>query len=133
MRRFSLIVSAGLVFSLPTAALAGASETPWTLEQMLVRMADDSEQHAALASHFRSKAALARGEAEREVQRGRSALYTHGNAGMQRFLQARRAASAERLIASAESYDAQARLHEDAAERLADEPRSHDEQARVIR
>ncbi len=120
MRRFALIVSAGLVFSLPTASLAVASETPQSLEHLLVRMADDAEQHAALASHFRAKAALARGEAEREVQKGRSALYTYGNAGMQRFLQARRAASAERLIASAESYEAQARLHENAAERLAE-------------
>jgi hypothetical protein len=50
---------------------------------------------------------------------GRSILYTPGNAGMQRYFQARRAVVAERHLASAESFEAQARLHETEAARLA--------------
>lgn len=133
MRRFVLIVSAVALFILPTPSVAEASATPLTLEQLLIRSAVDAQEHAALASHFRSKAALARAEAERHKEMGRSILYTPGNAGMQRYFQARRAVVAERHLASAESFEAQARLHETEAARLAGEPGREDERARVTR
>ncbi len=133
MRRFVLIVSAVVFFILPSASLAGASATPQTLEQLLVQSAVDAQEHSALASHFRSKAALARAEAEREEKMGRSILYTPGNAGMQRYYQARRAEKAQRHLASAENFEARARLHETEAARLAGEPARADEQVRVTR
>lgn len=133
MRRFVLTVFVGLSFALLNASLAEANATAQSLEQLLIRSAVDAQEHSALASHFRSKAALARAEAEREDKMSRSGVFTPGNAGMQRYHRARRAEKIERHLASAESFEAQARLHEVEAARLADEPQGEDEQARVTR
>lgn len=119
MRRLVLIVSTVLFMALPGSALADAKPATQNLEQLLIRSAVGAQEHAALANHFRSKAAMARADAERQAQMGRSILYTHGNAGMQRYLKARRAETAERHLASAESFEAQAERHAAEAERIA--------------
>lgn len=119
MRRLVLIVTTAVSIALPGAALADARPTPQKLEQLLIGSAVGAQEHAALASHFRSKAAMARADAERAEEMGRSILYTHGNAGMQRYLKARRTETAERHLASAESFEAQAERHEAEAARIA--------------
>lgn len=132
MRRLVLIVSTVLIMTLPGSALADVKPATQSLEQLLIRSAIGAQEHALLASHFRSKAEMARADAEREEKMGRSILYTHGNAGMQRHLKARRAATAERHLASAESFEAQAERHAAEAERIAGASGSVDgaEQAR---
>ena len=119
MRRLVLIVATVVFIALPGSALADVKPATQSLEQLLIRAAIGAQEHAALASHFRSKAAMARADAEREEKMGRSILYTHGNAGMQRHLKARRTQTAERLLASAESFEAQAERHAAEAARIA--------------
>ncbi len=132
MRRLVLIVSAALFIILPGSAFAEAKPATQNLEQLLIRSAVGAQEHAALASHFRSKAAMARADAEREKKMGRSILYTHGNAGMQRYLKERRSEKAQRHLASAESFEAQAERHAAEAARIAGESGegSGDEHAR---
>lgn len=110
IRRFALMLVTALAFGVPAWAAAG--ERLERIEQVLVESAEGPAQHAALARHFRSRAELARVEADELTKRGRSALYAYGNAGMQRFQRERHAALARERLKAAEDYETRARVHE---------------------
>jgi hypothetical protein len=104
-----LLLSAALV-SAPTALLAGAHDDP--LEEHAVEAAKTPEAHAALAAHFREKAAEARAASARH--RSMASAYGRGKQGT-------RTGSfhcdrlSEREAAAAAEYEELAKLHDAAA------------------
>ncbi len=92
----------------PGLALAG--DDGHSLEQMVVEMAHTPADHAALAAHYRAKAAEARDEATRHEKMARTY-------GMQKMGAANQMGSHCKKIAAnstetAAEYDALAQLHE---------------------
>jgi hypothetical protein len=102
----SIALSAVLALS-PIAALAGSGHD---LEQLVVEMADSPSDHAALAEHYRAKAAEARAAAARHESMGR--VYTGGKMMQRAAMQShckRLAASNEAMAAE---YEALAKVHD---------------------
>jgi len=110
-----LLVTAllGVLSAAPVAASGVGSAA--ALERAVIESAEGSGQHEALAHFYRSKAEIARAEADRLELRARSPLYQWGNAGQRRHLRAERLEEAARLRAEVERHEAQARLHEASA------------------
>lgn len=117
MRRLLMTALAGILLATP----ASASSTPdmEALETLIAESADTATEHAALARYFRSRAALARANAEEQERMGRSFLYVSGNAGHQRHQRARRAEVANVLREQAVALEARALAHETAAREAA--------------
>lgn len=93
--------------------LAAADETPRSLEQLAVEMAHTPADHAALASHYRAKAADARGEATRH--KGMARAYTGGKANARAGMQSHCKKIAAKNASIAKEYEALAKLHEQEA------------------
>ncbi|MBK7951959.1 MAG: hypothetical protein IPK00_25190 [Deltaproteobacteria bacterium] len=89
MRRLLMTALAGILLAAP----ASASPSPDTeaLETLIAESAETATEHAALGRYYRSRAALARANADQQERMGRSFLYVSGNAGQQRHQQTRRA------------------------------------------
>jgi len=107
----------GLSLAVPGLASAEGARQP--IELLLIQMAESADQHATLGRYFRSKATVARAEADRIEARGRNPLYLRGNAANQRYERARSAKLALALTTDAERYDALALVHEEEAQKLA--------------
>ena len=119
MRRFFLIMLAGIALATPAAA--NPSPELSALETLIAESAETPAQHVALGRYYRSRAALARSGAEEQERMGRSPLYVHGNAGHQRFQRERRAEMAEALREQASAFEERAAAHETAARMAATE------------
>jgi hypothetical protein len=102
-----LLLTAVLAFA-PAAVLA--DEGSHSLEDLVVRMADTPSDHAALAEHFRAKAAAARKTARRHESMAR----TYGAGKLTE--RAQMGSHCKKLAASsnaaADEYEALAKLHE---------------------
>lgn len=95
-------------------SLAVAAEESDSLEQLVVELAHTSEQHTALAQHFRAKAREARAEADRHAAMGRS--YSAGKLIQRMQMKRHCDGLTEKYTGLAEEYEALAKLHEEAAE-----------------
>lgn len=113
MRRLLIPVLTGILLAAP--AMASPSPEAEALEALIAESAETPTEHAALGRYYRSRAALARANAEEQERMGRSFLYGSGNAGQQRFQQARRAELAHALREQAYAFEARAAAHETAA------------------
>ena len=113
MRRLLMTALAGILLATP----ASASPSPdlEALEALIAESAVTATDHAALGRYYRSRAALARANAEEQERMGRSFLYVAGNAGHQRYQQTRRAEIAGALREKAYAFEARALAHETAA------------------
>ncbi len=94
-------------------ALASAGEDTHSLEQLVIEMADSPADHAALAKHFRAKAAAARAEAARHESMGR--VYVGGKLALRSQMQAHCRKLAAQNTALADEYEALAKLHDEEA------------------
>lgn len=97
-----------LAFSPGLAAAAGDDHS---LEQLVVELAHRPADHAALASHYRGKAAQARAEAALHDSMGRS--YGGGKLTERQRMQEHCKKLAAQHNAMAAEYDALAKLHEE--------------------
>ena len=113
MRRLLMIVIAGILLAIP--ASASPSPDVEALETLIAESAETATEHAALGRYYRSRAALARANAEEQERMGRSFLYVGGNAAHQRYQNARRAEIANALRDQAYAFEARALVHETAA------------------
>ena len=95
------------------SSLALAQAADHSLEQVLVESAQTAAEHTALAHHFRAKAAEARAEATSHERMAHSYSQRKGLDQMQ--FQRHCKDLARSLNQQADSYDALARLHEEAA------------------
>lgn len=122
MRRFLTTLIAGILIAVP----ASASPAPdlSALETLIAESAETPADHAALGRYYRSRAALARANADEQERMGRSFLYVQGNAGHQRFQRERRAGIASALREQAVAYETRAVAHETAARGAAAETRT---------
>ena len=109
------VSSIALLAGIPAVAFATDSEH--SLEQVLVESATDSADHAALARYYRAKAAEARAEAERHEKLGKS--YLEGKVTQKMQMQKHCKKIAEILEAQAAEYDALANLHDADAKKVA--------------
>ncbi|HEU4428737.1 MAG TPA: hypothetical protein VFT98_08285 [Myxococcota bacterium] len=92
----------------PSLALAG--DEGHSLEQLVVEMADTPAEHAALATHYRAKAAEARAAAARHESMGR--VYTGGKMMQREQMKAHCRKLAEENTAIAAEYEELAKVHE---------------------
>jgi hypothetical protein len=108
MRAWILAVSlmAGLVL---TPAALFADETK-SLEELVVEMADTPAEHAAVAAHFREKAAHARAAAERHKSMARA--YGGGKLNTRIEMRGHCERLAQQNEAMAAEYEALAKLHD---------------------
>jgi hypothetical protein len=90
--------------------LAVAEEGGHSLEQLVIESADSPADHAALATHYRAKAAAARAEANRHESLGR--VYTGGKMMQRAQMQSHCKKIAADHNAIAAEYDKLAKLHE---------------------
>jgi hypothetical protein len=95
--------------------LALAEEGAHSLEQLAVEMAQTPDQHAALARHFRAKAAELRAESERHAAMGRS--YIGGKAAERAQMKGHCDAMSQKYTALASDYEALAKLEDQAAKK----------------
>jgi len=107
--RIALTVLAGALALSP--ALALADEGSHSLEQLVVEMADTPSDHAALASHYRAKAAAARAEAAKHESMGRT--YSGGKFFQRTAMQSHCKKIAADNAAVATEYEELAKLHEE--------------------
>jgi len=91
-------------------ALTLADEGSHSLEQLVVEMADTPADHAALAGHYRAKAAAARAESAKHESMGRT--YSGGKFFQRTAMQAHCKKIAEENAAVAAEYEELAKLHE---------------------
>ncbi len=105
-----LAVVASALLWIPGAAFA---EPASSLEQLVVEMADAPAEHAAVAKHFRAKAADLRGEASKHESMGR--VYGGGKLGTRIKMRGHCDKLAELYAAQAAEYEELAKLHEAAA------------------
>ncbi|MBM4382773.1 MAG: hypothetical protein FJ091_05325 [Deltaproteobacteria bacterium] len=89
-----------------------AEEAP-SLEALVVEMADSPSEHAAVAQHFRAKAAEARAQARRHESMGRA--YGGGKLGTRTQLKGHCSRLVEQFNAAASEYDELAKLHDELA------------------
>jgi uncharacterized membrane protein len=101
-----------LAFS-PMLAAAGDDAAP--LEQLAIDSAHTSADHAALAKYYRSKAAAARAEAASHESMARS--YTGTKMAAKEQMQAHCQKISQQEKATADEYDALAKLHDDEAKK----------------
>ncbi len=113
MRRLLMTALAGILLATP--ASASPSPDVEALETLIAESAETPTEHAALGRYYRSRAALARANADEQERKGRSFLYVQGNAGQQRVQQARRSEIANALREQANAFEARAAAHEVAA------------------
>ena len=107
-RNFGVALLLGALALAPSVVIAG--EEGHSLEQLVVESADSPADHAALANHYRAKAAAARAEAKRHE--GMARAYTGG-----KFMERSRMQSHCKKIAANENaiaaeYDELAKLHD---------------------
>ncbi len=95
--------------------LAAAGEGAHSLEQLVVEMAHSPADHAALAAHYRAKAAAAKAEAKRHESMGRT--YSGGKFFQRSAMQAHCKKIAASNTAAAAEYEALATLHEEEAKK----------------
>ena len=108
MTRIAVPVLVGALALLP--GLTMAEEGGETLEQLVVEMAQTPEQHAALARHFRAKAADARAEMQRHERMGSS--YSGGKLAGRQHMKRHCQDISEKYKALADDYEALAKLHD---------------------
>ena len=111
--KFGVAVLLGALALAPS--LTVAEEGAHSLEQLVVEMAHTPADHAALAAHYRAKAAAARAEAKRHESMGR--VYTGG-----KFMERARMQNHCKKIAAdqnaiAAEYDELAKLHDGEAKK----------------
>lgn len=106
--KFTVAVLLGALALAPSLTLA--DEGAHSLEQLVVESADSPADHAALATHFRAKAASARAEANRHESMGRA--YTGGKMMERTQMQSHCKKIAANYGALAAEYDELAKLHE---------------------
>lgn len=109
-RMAATLLLGALAFS---PGLAAAGEGSHSLEQLVVEMAHTPADHAALATHYRAKAAAARAEAKQHESMGR--VYSGGKFFQRSSMQAHCKKIAADNTAIAVEYEALAKLHEEAA------------------
>lgn len=115
---FTLIVAVALAVSFQTQAQTQPAEEP--IMELLNRMADNPEEHRAIADYYRKMASKAREEADlHEQMKGK---YQHSHAQMKGTAAGKATQKhCERVIklqgSVAEEYDALAELHEKSAKR----------------
>jgi len=109
MSRIATALLAGLLF-LPTLAKADESHS---LEQLVIEMAKTPADHAALAKHYRAKAADARAEAATHEAMGKS--YASGKLTEKAKMQEHCAKLSEQYNALAAQYEEMAKLEDAAA------------------
>jgi hypothetical protein len=107
------ILAASLIAGLVLMPGASFADEPKSLEELVVEMADTPADHAAVAAHFRAKAANARAAA----QRHKSMAKAYGGGKLSTRIQMR--GHCDRLAdeneAIAVEYEALAKLHEELA------------------
>ncbi|MFO0687890.1 MAG: hypothetical protein U0900_04240 [Myxococcota bacterium] len=120
MRRLLTTVIAGILLAVP----ASADTTPemQALETLISESAETPSEHAALARYYRSRAELARSNADQQDRMSRSILYVAGNAAHQRFQKAHRTELASQLREQAYAFEARAAAHETAARTADSQP-----------
>lgn len=110
MRTLLATTLLGILMAMPAAARSSSDAA--ALERAVIESAEGSGQHEALAHFYRSKASIARADADRLEVRARSPLYQWGNAGQRRYLRAQNLEKAAKLRAEVERHEAQARIHD---------------------
>jgi len=90
-----------------------AAEGGHSLEQLAVEMVHTAEQHLALARHYHAKAEEARAEAQRHKNMGKS--YGGGKFTQRQRMKRHCESLSDKYTATADDYDALAKLHEDEA------------------
>jgi hypothetical protein len=108
--RILMTIVATALISIPMAALA---DSPASLEQLVVEMADSPAEHAAVANHFRAKAAEARGQASKHESMSRA--YSGGKLNTRIQMRGHCDKLAEQYGAMAAEYEELAKLHDAAA------------------
>jgi hypothetical protein len=107
----------GLALLLGTLAFSPligfAKEHKHSLEQLVVEMANTPSEHAALAEHYRAKAARARAHAKRHASM--ASAYTGGKLMQREAMKAHCQKISSNYQAMASEYEALAKLHEDAS------------------
>lgn len=111
--RMAVTLLLGALVFAPGLAMAG--EGSHSLEQLVVEMAHTSGDHAALATHYRAKAASARAEAAKHESMGR--VYSGGKFFERSSMQAHCKKIAANHTAVAAEYEALAKLHEEEAKK----------------
>ena len=108
------IISLGFAIAVvPMAGIAGADDHG--LEQILADTASTPAQHQALAKYYHAKAASARAEAASHESMARS--YTGTKMAMKEQMQGHCQKLSQAAKATADEYDALAKLHEDEAKK----------------
>lgn len=110
MTRASIVGAILVALLFATSGPAFASEDEHSLEQLVVEMADTPEQHAALAEHYRSKAAAARSEMQQHQRMGKS--YMRGKMTERNAMKRHCQKIADEQESLAAEYEALAKLHE---------------------
>jgi hypothetical protein len=111
MRAWILI--APFVAGLALAPVPLFADDTKSLEELVVEMADTAADHAAVAAHFRAKAADARATARRHASMGRS--YGGGKLNTRIQLRGHCDRLKDQHEAVAGEYEALAKLHDDLA------------------
>lgn len=108
--RILMTIVASALISIPVIAQA---DSPPSLEQLVIEMADSPSEHSAVANHFRAKAAEARGE----VRKHESMSRVYGGGKLNTRIQMRGHCNklAEQYGATATEYEELAKLHDAAA------------------
>lgn len=107
--KIGLALLVGLLALAPVMATAAAHDSH-SLEQLVIEMAHTPAEHAALAAHYRAKAADARADAAVHEKMGRT--YNSGK-DMQRLQMKKHCDKiAANFTSMANEYDAMAKLHD---------------------
>jgi len=106
--KFGVAVLLGALALAPS--LTVAEEGAHSLEQLVVEMAHTPADHAALATHYRAKAAAARAEAKRHESMGRA--YAGGKMMERTQMQSHCKKIAADQTAIAAEYDELAKIHD---------------------
>jgi len=103
-----LLVNSIPLRALQTERVEGRGE--YSLEELVVEMAESPQQHAALADYYRSKTEAARAEGQRHERMGKS--YRRGKITTRDAMARHCQKIADQQHSFAEEYDALAKLHE---------------------
>jgi hypothetical protein len=95
--------------------VTAADEGAHSLEQLVVEMAHTPADHAALAQHYRAKAAAARAEAKQHESMGRT--YSGGKFFQRSSMQAHCKKIAAENTSLAAEYEGLAKLHDEEAKK----------------
>ena len=113
MRTLATALILGTLAFSPSFAAAGDDAS--ALEQLAIDSAHTSADHAALAKYYRAKAASARANAATHESMARS--YTGTKMAMKEQMQGHCQKISQQEKATAEEYDALAKLHDDEAKK----------------